>query len=125
MSVNAKDSMPFLKLKADRTTASRTRRMKMKQTILTFALSGALAASCFAQVNARRENQQDRIALGIASGRLNAGEAANLERREHRLNQEIHRDRVAHDGRLTRAEHRQINRQQNRLSRGIYRDKHN
>jgi hypothetical protein len=75
-------------------------------------------------INQRRENQQDRIAQGIWSGRLTAGQAAHLESKETRLNHEIRRDREEHDGHLTRGERAQINRQQNRLSRDIYRDKH-
>jgi hypothetical protein len=38
----------------------------------------ALAGMGFAQINARRINQQDRIAQGIGSGQLTAGETARL-----------------------------------------------
>jgi len=76
-------------------------------------------------VNQRRENQQDRIAQGVQSGQLTAGETARLEGKEARLNQEIRRDRLDHNGHLTQPEKAQVNRQQNRLSRQIYRDKHN
>ncbi len=94
------------------------------------ALSGAfLATSLTAQaankVNERRENQQDRIAQGVKSGQLTAGETAKLEKKEARLNHEVHADRKANDGKLTPAERAQVNRQQNRLSRQIYTDKHN
>jgi hypothetical protein len=75
-------------------------------------------------INQRRENQQDRIAQGIRSGRLTAGQTSRLEGKEARLNHEVRRDREDHDGRLTRGERAQINRQQNHLSRDIYRDKH-
>ena len=76
-------------------------------------------------INQRRENQQDRIAQGIKSGSLTAGEAARLETKEARLNREIRDDREDHHGHLTKAERAQINRQQNKLSRQIYRAKHN
>jgi hypothetical protein len=76
-------------------------------------------------INQRRENQQDRIAQGINSGSLTAGEAARLESNEARLNREIRDDREDHNGHLTKAERKQINRQQNKLSRQIYRAKHN
>ena len=76
-------------------------------------------------INQRRENQQDRIAQGINSGTLTAGEAARLESKEARLNREIRDDREDHNGHLTKAERKQINRQQNKLSRQIYRAKHN
>jgi hypothetical protein len=76
-------------------------------------------------IHARKENQQDRIAQGVKSGQLTAGETAHLEKREARINREVHNDRVANGGKLTPAERRQVNRQQNRTSRAIYRDKHN
>lgn len=76
-------------------------------------------------INQRRENQQDRIAQGVKSGQLTAGETARLETRESHLNREIKDDREDHNGHLTPAEKRQVNRQQNRMSRSIYRDKHN
>ena len=73
----------------------------------------------------RRENQQDRIANGIDSGQLTAGETRNLESREANVNREIRDDRAGDNGHLTAAERQQINRQQNNLSRSIYQDKHN
>ncbi|HTW81363.1 MAG TPA: hypothetical protein VME23_17585 [Terracidiphilus sp.] len=76
-------------------------------------------------VNDRRENQQDRIANGIGSGQLTAGETKNLEGREANLNREIRDDRQGDDGKLTSQERQQINHQQNNLSRSIYSDKHN
>lgn len=77
------------------------------------------------EIKARQENQQDRIAQGVKSGQLTAGETANLEHKEARLNREIRRDRRANGGNLTNKEKVHINRQQNKLSRQIYRDKHN
>jgi hypothetical protein len=73
----------------------------------------------------RKENQQDRIAQGIQSGQLTAGEAAHLEHNQAKINQEVHADRQANGGKLTAQEKAQVNRQQNRQSRQIYRDKHN
>lgn len=77
------------------------------------------------KVNARRENQQDRIAQGVKSGQMSAKETAHVETREHKVNQEIHADRAAHGGKLTAQEKKQVNRQQNKLSNQIYNDKHN
>lgn len=77
------------------------------------------------EVGKRAENQQDRIAQGIKSGQLTAGEAAHLENREAKINREVRNDRAANGGRLTAQERAQVNRQQNRTSRQIYRDKHN
>ena len=77
------------------------------------------------EVGQRRENQQDRIAQGIRSGQMTAGEAARTENREQRINRSIAADRAANDGRLTAQERRNINRRQNGASRQIYRQKHN
>jgi hypothetical protein len=76
-------------------------------------------------INQRRENQQDRIAQGVKSGQLTAGETANLESKEAAVNHEVHNDRAMNNGHLTAGEKAQVNRQQSHLSRQIYRDKHN
>ena len=76
-------------------------------------------------VDQRRENQQDRIANGIDSGQLTAGETKNLESREANLNREVRDDRAADNGHLTQQDRQQINHQQNNLSHSIYQDKHN
>jgi hypothetical protein len=73
----------------------------------------------------RKENQQDRIAQGVKSGQLTAGETANLENKEAAINGETRADRAANGGKLTSAEKQQINKQQNQLSKQIYNDKHN
>jgi len=73
----------------------------------------------------RKENQQDRIANGVKSGQLTAGETANLETKEAAINGETKADRAANGGKLTAAEKKQINGQQNQLSKQIYKDKHN
>lgn len=77
------------------------------------------------EVGKRAENQQDRIAQGIKSGQLTAGESAHLESNEAKINKEVRNDRAANGGKLTAQERAQVNRQQNRTSRQIYRDKHN
>jgi len=73
----------------------------------------------------RKENQQDRIANGVQSGQLTAGETANLEKKEAAINKETAADRAANGGKLTAAEKKQVNRQQNQMSKQIYADKHN
>ena len=73
----------------------------------------------------RKENQQDRIANGVKSGQLTAGETANLESKEAAINGETRADRAANGGKLTAAEKQQVNQQQNHLSKQIYNDKHN
>jgi hypothetical protein len=73
----------------------------------------------------RKENQQDRIANGVKSGQLTAGETAKLETKEAAINGETKADRAANGGKLTAAEKAKINKQQNNLSKQIYKDKHN
>jgi hypothetical protein len=76
-------------------------------------------------VGQRKENQQDRIAQGVKSGQLTAGETSNLETKEAAINGETRADRAANGGKLTPSEKQQINGQQNQLSKQIYNDKHN
>lgn len=76
-------------------------------------------------VNGRRYTQQGRIANGVASGELTAGETRNLEGREANLNRHIYNDRQANGGRLTPEERQQVRQRQNNLNNSIYRDKHN
>jgi hypothetical protein len=73
----------------------------------------------------RKENQQDRIAQGVKSGQLTAGETAKLETKEAAINGETKADRAANGGKLTATEKKQVNGQQNKLSKQIYADKHN
>jgi hypothetical protein len=73
----------------------------------------------------RKENQQDRIANGVQSGQLTAGETSKLETKEAAINGETRADRAANGGKLTAAEKQQINKQQNQVSKQIYNDKHN
>ncbi len=77
------------------------------------------------EVGKRAENQQDRIAQGVKSGQLTAGDTAHLESKDAAINREVHNDRAANGGKLTGAEKAQVNHQQNKVSRQIYRDKHN
>jgi hypothetical protein len=73
----------------------------------------------------RKENQQDRIAQGVKSGQLTAGETSKLETKEAAINGETRADRAANGGKLTTAEKQQVNKQQNLMSKQIYQDKHN
>jgi hypothetical protein len=89
------------------------------------AATPAPAAKPKPTIAQRKENQQDRIAQGVKSGQLTAGETANLETKEAAINGETKADRAANGGKLTAAEKKQINGQQNQLSKQIYKDKHN
>lgn len=100
----------------------------MKRTLVGIAAATFFAAAVLAQnseVGQRTENQQDRIAQGVKSGQLTAGETGNLEKKESAINQEVHTDRTLNGGKLTTAEKQQVNQQQNKVSGQIYGDKHN
>jgi len=101
----------------------------MKLNRLVIAASILSCAVAFAQdpatVNQRRDNQQDRIANGIQSGQMTAGETKTVEGQEANLNREVHDDRQADGGKLTQAEKQQVNQQQNHLSNEIHQDKTN
>src|SRR5262249_46381633 len=75
-------------------------------------------------IRERKENQQDRIAQGVKSGQLTAGETANLETKEAAINGETKADRAANGGKITAAGKKQINKQQNQPSKKIHNDKH-
>jgi hypothetical protein len=77
------------------------------------------------KVGQRRENQQDRIAQGIKSGQLTAGETAKLENQQKGINQQVAADRSANGGKLTAGEKKQVNHEQNQASKNIYHKKHN
>lgn len=76
------------------------------------------------EIGQREENQQDRIAQGVRSGQLTAGETRNLEKKEQGINREVSGMRQANGGKLTNADKRAVNQQQNKVSRQIYTDKH-
>ena len=104
--------------------------------LASFALAVTLAftpAVIFAQsapnrpdptINQRKENQQDRIAQGVKSGDLKAGQTARLEHQEAGINKEERGMRAQDNGHLTAQDRRTINHQQNVESRRIYRAKH-
>ena len=100
----------------------------MKSLILSTVAASLLVAGAFAQsteVGKRRENQQDRVAQGVKSGQLTAGETAGLEKKEAAINHEVKTDRSLNGGKLTPQERKIVNGQQNQMSKQIYRDKHN
>jgi hypothetical protein len=98
----------------------------MKLAALAFATALAFTpVALFAQnINDRKENQQDRIAQGVKSGTLSAGETARLEHQEAGINKEERGMRAQDNGHLTSQDRKVINHQQNVESRRIYRTKH-
>lgn len=73
----------------------------------------------------RKENQQNRIANGVKSGQLTAGETAQLERQQQGIHKQVAADRKANGGKLNASQKQQIPREQNAASRNIHRKKHN
>src|SRR5208282_292185 len=72
----------------------------------------------------RKDNQQDRIAQGVKSGQLTAGETSRLERQQQSINHEESAMRKADGGKLTGAAKRALNQRQNNASKNIYNKKH-
>ena len=76
-------------------------------------------------ISQRKVDQQDRIAQGVKSGQLTAGETSRLEHQEAGINREERGMRAQDNGHLTKQDRQVIHTQQNQESRRIYRDKHN
>lgn len=109
--------------------------MNVKCILLAAAVS-LMPAALFAQttptpgqhdynINQRKVDQQKRIAQGVKSGQLTAGETARLEHQEAGINKEERGMRAQDNGHLTKQDRQTIHKQQNQESRRIYRDKHN
>ena len=105
--------------------------------LATFVIAATLVftpAAIFAQATAttpdptigqRKVDQQDRIAQGVKSGELTAGETSHLEHQEAGINKEESGMKAQDNGHLTAQDRKTINHQQNVESRRIHRDKHN
>ena len=114
--------------------AAKQRESRHETCIVAIAVALAFtAAVIFAQsapnrpdptINQRKENQQNRIAQGVKSGELSAGQTARLEHQEAGINKEERGMRAQDNGHLTSQDRKVINHQQNVESRRIYRDKH-
>ena len=74
-------------------------------------------------IGRREARQQERIAQGISSGRLTAGEAARLEKGEQRIARE--REKASADGKLTPREKGRLEHHLNQESHKINKMKHN
>ena len=114
--------------------------------IATLALSGMLSVSGFAQnpntqgagpgkddpnhprvneVNAREQNQQNRIANGMKSGAVTPKEGVKLEKQQQHINNQEKKDMAKDNGHLTKADQAKLNKEQNKASENIYDKKHN
>jgi hypothetical protein len=99
--------------------------MKLSFAALAAIVAFAPAAIYAQDINQRKVDQQDRIAQGVKSGELTAGETSRLEHQESGINREERGMRAQDNGHLTAQDRKTINRQQNVESRRIFRDKHN
>jgi hypothetical protein len=88
--------------------------------VLTTAALPALAGT--PGVDAREQNQRERIAQGVRSGELTRPEARRLVGGERRLHR--HERLARADGVVTRAERHRLRRHADRMSGRIYRQKH-
>ena len=102
----------------------------MKSSILvicTLALLGTSSLS-FADntadplINARQDNQKQRVINGVKSGELTVGETRRLAKQQRKINR-LEKNYKA-DGHLTKRERAKLHRAQNRASKNIYRQKH-
>ncbi|HXM64745.1 MAG TPA: hypothetical protein VN950_28035 [Terriglobales bacterium] len=74
----------------------------------------------------QQKNQQDRrIANGLANGSLTTQEADALEKQQKQLNEQERQMKAANGGTLTPADKAQLQQQQKALSNQIYQSKHN
>jgi len=81
--------------------------------------------AAISRVGERANNQQQRVAQGVHSGQMTAGETRNVEGRDASINHQVRTDRTANGGTLTPQERQQVNQRQNNVSKSIYQDKHN
>ena len=98
----------------------------MNKLALMLSLSLSLAAGVVLAdtpvIDARQDNQDDRIDQGEASGELTKREANRLEAQQERI--EDKEDRANADGVVTKRERASLKRSENRASRNIAKQKH-
>ena len=73
-----------------------------------------------AQVNARLENQHDRVAAGLHDGQLSQAEARSLAHEDHSLRLEERNMARFDNGHITKADQRSLNQQENAISEQIH-----
>lgn len=87
--------------------------------------NSAKAAQPGTELNDRRVDQRDRIAQGVRSGQLTAGETAHIENHEVHTNNTEAKMKAENGGKLTSGDKAALNHQYNHTSQKIYQDKHN
>ncbi len=99
----------------------------MKKVIIAIILVAAITSLSQAQTRTprarnRANEQQERIAQGVASGELNRREAGKLEAEQAQTHQAVQNAKA--DGNVTLRERARIEHLQDRNSKDIYREKH-
>jgi hypothetical protein len=77
-----------------------------------------------AEVNARLENQHDRISAGLHDDQLTRGQARTLARDDRHIRTEERDMASLDDGHITKADQHALNQQENTVSRDIYDERH-
>lgn len=97
--------------------------MNIRTAIIALTIA-ALPGIALAQdrIDQRQANQQERINKGVASGELNAKEAARLQKGQARVQKA--EDKAKADGLVTKKEATKIEHIQDKQSGKIYREKH-
>lgn len=96
--------------------------MKKMMFALTLSLASLAALADTPVVDARQENQEDRIDQGVASGELTKREEARLDAQQERI--ENREERAKADGVVTKRERARLQRSENRASANIAKQKH-
>ena len=96
--------------------------MKMLIFVLGVALMPMFAVAATPVVDARQQNQDERIDQGVASGEVTKREEARLDAQQERI--ENKEERFESDGVVTKRERARLHRSEDRASRNIARQKH-
>jgi hypothetical protein len=104
------------------------RRKKMKKILVTLSLVFAFSAVAAAQtntpwVNKRQQNQKERIAKGLYSGKLTAKETGKLLKQQREIRQ--YERQAKSDGNVTFMERLRLHHKLNQANRNINRKKNN
>jgi hypothetical protein len=72
------------------------------------------------EIDQRLQNQQTQIQNGVASGKLNATQAAKDEARDAKVSKQLSADEAKHNGHITKAEQKKMNKELNKNSKKIH-----
>ena len=96
--------------------------MKKLMFVLALVLVSTVAVADTPVVDARQENQDERIDQGVASGELTKREENRLDAQQERIDNK--EERFKSDGVVTKSERARLKRSENRASHNIAKQKH-